>query len=212
MTIKLICSDSNGVLNNVHQDYSRAGCGWWSSIINDDPKLYEKINNFVFGESKYLCNSWMCNEISSRDMNKILSDRFEVDENYLEKMSVESGKGLLLNWDLINIYQKQRKKGLKVVITTDNMDVFSLYTVPFNNLNDYFDDIFNSAELGHLKEYDDFRLYKKIAEDNGLKLSEILIVDDTKKLIDKAEKIGFSTYLYNQDTYMNFENVLNDLY
>lgn len=117
----------------------------------------------------------------------------------------ESARILELNWDLIDIYQKYRKKNVKVVITSDNMDVFSEQTVPYNKLNNYFDEIYNSSDLGYLKETNDFELYRNLAKTNSLELDEVLIVDDTEKLINNAKDLGFSTYLYNQDTFGNFE-------
>jgi hypothetical protein len=46
------------------------------------------------------------------------------------KILTESIKEYEWNWDLINLYQVYRQKGIKVFITTDNMDIFDiLYTV-----------------------------------------------------------------------------------
>lgn len=211
MSIKLICTDCNGVLNNVDGDYSKSG--WWTTV---GCELYDKIFKLLFKNNetdgkRYLMSSWMSGEISYKDMNRFVSSVFGIDENYLNDKLVESAKNLVLNWDLIKIFEKQRKNGLKVMITTDNMDIFSEYTVPANELNKYFDNIFNSADLGYLKTDDEFKLYKKIAQDNNLKLSEVLVVDDGKKLIKKAEEIGFSVYLYNQETYMDFESTLDEM-
>lgn len=210
MVIKLICSDCNGVLNNVDKDYSRSG--WYSTISIDNRDLYNNINKFLFlSGKKYLVSSWMSGEITYKDINRIVADKFNLDFSYLNEKLVESAKNIEINWDLINIYQKYRKIGLKVVITSDNMDIFSEYTVPSKNLNNYFDCIFNSYDLKFLKESDEFKLYKQIAKDNGLELSEVLIVDDAEKLIEKAKEIGFSTYLYNQNTYKDFENILSKM-
>lgn len=207
MTIKLVCSDCNGVLNNVDGDYSKSG--WYSNISSDNSNLYDEINKFLFrSNKKYLISSWMSGEINYKDINKIIANNFEIDYEYLNEKLVESAKNLELNWDLINIYQKYRKNGLKVYITTDNMDIFSLYTVPANNLNNYFDNIYNSSNLKNLKENNEFKLFKEIANDNNLKSEEIIIVDDSKEVIEKAKENGFNTYLYNQDTYSNFENEL----
>ena len=209
MSIKLICSDCNGVLNNVDGDYSKTG--WYSTISKDKPDLYSKIHKFIFCDNPIIMDNegliplWMSGKLTYKDVNKILSNNLNIDISYLDEKLIESAKKLELDWNLIKIYQKFRKNDVKVFITSDNMDIFSLFTVPANNLNDYFDKIYNSFDLNCLKHGNDFELYRKIASENNLELSEVLIVDDSRDIIDRAKEIGFSTYLYNFDTYMNFE-------
>lgn len=208
MAIKLICSDCNGVLNNVDGDYSKSG--FYSTIANENEELYRAINEFLFrGGSKHLGRAWMAGEISYTDLNTILSLKFNCEYSYLNSKLEESARLLELNWDLIKIYQRFRKNNIKVVITSDNMDIFSRQTVPHNKLNDYFDEIYNSSDLKHLKEENEFELYRKLANKYGLNTKEVLIVDDGQRLIRKARKLGFSAYLYNQNTCDKFESWMN---
>lgn len=207
LAIKLICSDFDGVLSNVDRDFSKNG--WYSSLREDDKILSNDIQNFLFKSNrKFLISSWMSGEINYKDINAIIANRFDFDYSYLEKQLINSAKKLKLNWNLIETYQKHRKNGVKVVLTTDNMDIFSLYTVKENNLNVYFDNIYNSFDLKSLKTSNEFELYKNIAKENNIELYEILIVDDGEKMIEKAKSIGFTTYLYNQSTYFDFERDL----
>lgn len=201
MTIKLICSDCNGVLNNVDGDYSKSG--WYSTIAVDDAELYAKINKFLFSK-KYLISSWMSGEIGYRDINKIVASNFDVRYDYLNEKLIESAKKLELNWDLIRTFQNFRKGGGRVVITSDNMDIFTLYTVAANNLNDYFDGIYNSSDIGHLKDFDNFQLYRNLAEENGVSFAEVLVVDDSRRIINGVMELGFAGYLYNLDTCRKF--------
>jgi len=210
MAIKLICSDCNGVLNNVDGDYSKSG--WYSTVSTDDVSLYNQIYRFLFASNRrYLIYSWMAGEITYKDINRIIADYFKVDRDYLTKKLIESAKNLELNWNLIDVFQRCRKDGIKATITSNNMDIFSLYTVPANNLNNYFDEIYNSSNIGYLKDFNDFELYKNIAKKYNIDVSEILVIDDSRRILESLENIGFSVYLYNNDTYMNFESALNEM-
>ena len=151
MTIKLICSDCNGVLNNVDGDYSKTG--WYSTILQDNYELYNKISKFLFRSGKnYFINSWMSGEINYKDINSILAINFDTSIDYLNKKLIDSAAKLELNWKLVKTYQYFREKGLKIFITTNNMDIFSLYTVPAQNLNNYFDKIYNSFDINLIDE------------------------------------------------------------
>ena len=188
--IKLICSDVNGVLEHIDHDYSKSG---YYKTKNIDSKFSDKINN-VFIQYKYLIKSWMTNEISFKEINKIL---------------IQSIKEFEWNWDLINLYQEYRQKGIKVVITTDNMDIFSKIAVSYNDFNKYFDKIYNSADIKLLKEENNYQFFNDISKEYNLKTNEVLIVDDNKRTIEETGKMGYKTYLYNMDTYKDFEKWIN---
>jgi FMN phosphatase YigB (HAD superfamily) len=204
--IKLICSDVNGVLEHVDHDYSKSG---YYKTKNKDPEFSKIINN-VFFEYKYLIKGWMKSEISSEEINKILSKKLNIEEEYLNKILTESIKEYEWNWDLINLYQVYRQKGIKVFITTDNMEIFSKIAVPHCNFNKYFDKIYNSADIKLLKEENNYQIFYNISKEYKLNTYEILIVDDSKKIIEETKKLGYKTYLYNMDTYKNFERWIND--
>ena len=151
----------------------------------------------------------MTNEISFEEINKILSNKMGIEEDYLNKILIQSIKEYEWNWDLINLYQEYRQKGIKVVITTDNMDIFSKIAVPYNDFNKYFDKIYNSADIKLLKEENNYQFFNDISKEYNLKTNEVLIVDDNKKTIEETGKLGYKTYLYNMDTYKNFEKWIN---
>jgi len=175
--VKLICSDCNGVLDHVNHDYSQTG---YYNTKESGFELYSKINKIIF-ESKYLNKSWMVNELSFEEMNLILSNKLNVEKEYLDKILIQSIKEIKWNWDLINLYQKYRKQGIKVIITTDNMDIFSKIAIPYNNFDKYFDKIFNSADIKLLKIENNYQFLNDISNEYGLNTNEILIIDDNKE-------------------------------
>jgi len=196
--VKLICTDCNGVLEHIDHDYSISG------YYKGNTEIIDKINNLIFS-SKYLLKSWNVNEITSKELNKIFSHKFNISEIFLNELLIQNIKDFSWNWDLINLFQIYRGQGIKIIMTTNNIDLFTEIAVPYNNFNSYFDKIYNSADLMCLKEDNDFELYKKIAIEYGLNKSEILVIDDNQYIIEKLSEYGFETYLYNKETYNKFE-------
>jgi FMN phosphatase YigB (HAD superfamily) len=204
MSIKLICCDCNGVLEHIDHDYSKTGC-----YINEDNKqITNAINEFVFG-SKYLIKSWLVNEISYKEINKIIANRYNFCEESLNNILKQSVKNFEWNWDLINLLQKYRGNGIKVVMTTDNFDIFTEIVIPFMKFDTYFDKIYNSSDVGYLKTDNNLQFFTKIADEYRVVPNKILIIDDSKKTLEKAAGLGFRTYLYNMDSYNDFEEWFN---
>ena len=77
--LKLICSDVKGVLEHIDHDYSKSGYYKTTDVNLEFPN---KINR-IFLEKKYLIKSWMTNEISYKEINKILSKKLNIEEEYL---------------------------------------------------------------------------------------------------------------------------------
>ena len=196
--IKLICCDCNGVLEHIDHDYTKSG------IYVDDSEVIGKINNFIFG-TKHLLNSWMTGEITYKELNKLLSYKFNVNEKYLDDLLVQNMNDFIWNWDLIKLFQKYRNQRIKVFMTTNNNDIFTLVAVPKNNFNKYFDKIYNSADIKYLKEENSLQLFKEISLEYKTEESEMLVIDDNKSIIKKADELGYKTYLYNSETSNGFE-------
>ena len=85
MNIKLICSDCDGVLANVDHDYSKSGY----YVNKDNIQTYDCIHKFVF-QSKYLIKSWMVNEITYGEINKIIADRLNIREEKIKDILKQS--------------------------------------------------------------------------------------------------------------------------
>jgi len=203
--IKLILSDFSGVLSNVNGDFSTTG--FYTTIRDENPKLMENISNFLFKSSSgHITRAWMQGDISYKELNMLMARKFNTTEDYLNKHLIESVKKMKLNENLINFYQKQRLNGTKVCIMSDNMDIFTEISIQHFHLNQYFDKIYNSADLKQLKGDKNCELAKRIANEFGFEHKDILAIDDGKKLLDELKEYGFKTFLYNNETYNQFED------
>jgi len=204
--IKLICSDCNGVLDHLDNDYSKFG---YYITKESNSEILDNIQKILW-DNKYLVKSWMKNEISYDDVNLLISSKTNITKEFYNEILIKSIKEFEWNWELINLYQKYRQQGIKVIMTTDNIDLFSTIAIPYNNFSIYFDKIFNSADIKLLKDEDDYRFFNNISKEFKLNPNEILIVDDKKVIIEETKNIGYKSYLYNMETYKNFEKWFND--
>lgn len=84
-----------------------------------------------------------------------------------------------------------RQKGIKVVLATDNWDIFTDYTVPSLDLNNHFDYILSSNKIGWLKRdiengklpfFDKFMQYQNLSKD------EVVLIDDAQINIETCQK------------------------
>ena len=204
--IKLICSDCNGVLDHVDHDYSKYG---YYMTKESNSEVLDNIYKILWS-NKYLVKSWMKNEISYEDVHLLLSSKTNIAKEYYNEILIQSLKDFEWNWEIINLYQKYRQQGIKVIMTTDNTDIFSKILIPYYNFNKYFDRIYNSADIKLLKGEDNYRFFDDISKEFKLNPNEILIIDDNKIIIEETKNIGYKTYLYNIETYKNFEKWFSD--
>lgn len=64
-------------------------------------------------------------------------------------------------------------------------------------LSDFFDKVFLSYEIGYAKP--ERESFEAVIKGTGLKPSETLFLDDGQSNLDEAAKLGFKTYLVDQD-------------
>ena len=76
---------------------------------------------------------------------------------------------------------KLRQAGIKVVLATDNWDVFCDYTIPSLQLNQHFDKILSSNELGCLKRdvcNQSIPFFENFMQNQKLNKDEVVLIDD----------------------------------
>lgn len=93
-------------------------------------------------------------------------------------------------WPVID---KIRAKGIKVVLATDNWDIFCQYTVPALKLDKHFDGILSSNEIGYLKRdinNGNLLFFADYMRKNHLKYNEVVLVDDALVNYNCCKKCG----------------------
>lgn len=141
--IKTIFLDWNGTIcNNV----------FWEQLNNSTTKeIFDKITKCLFIKHNHLINSWMKNILSMNDIIDIVSRETNIDKYFLKEQLIISSLGMnYVDLNIPNIIKLIQIKGIKVVLASDNMDVFK-YTITNLKMDLLFDDLLLSNEIGFLK-------------------------------------------------------------
>ena len=142
-SIKTIFLDWNGTIcNNV----------FWQQLDNNSTKeIFEKIKKCLFIDNGNLIDPWMKNQLSMNDIINIISNETKINKQFLKEQLIFSSENMnFVNPEIPNIIKLIQEKGIKVVLASDNMDVFR-YTISKLKLDLLFDDLLLSNEIGFLK-------------------------------------------------------------
>lgn len=189
---------------------------FWEQMANPSHQLnrvHESIKDCLFVKNKEIITHWMRGEYTSEDICDILSQ--EVGAPFITlfnelKASCENMQ--FTSPGIPGLVTQLRKKGIKVVVATDNMDTFNRFTVPALHLNELFDDILLSWNLNCLKgDYYKGKLpfFDGYMKTHGFVYQDALLLDDTEDKEGNYEVLGFKRVVINND-YALVE-ALNDL-
>ena len=131
--------------------YSR----FWQQLESPHHPYHERgkeICKFLFGERRELISPWMRGIKSTDDILDEISTSIGISHDFLQKELKQSCENMSVEPDgVLDQIQLLRRKGVRCVIATDNMDTFRDYTIPALKLAELFDDFLISNELGVLK-------------------------------------------------------------
>lgn len=149
----------------------------------------------IFKDNADLLDDWLVGKITTHDILSRVSRNeaeyqraFDLLKRSCEKMQFDSERFLPL-------IKKLRSKGYKVVVATDNMDVFTKYAVPALKLDKYFDGVISSAELGITKkEIINGRLpfFDSFLNVYGESYENAFLFDDRPDIINQCQIAGLS--------------------
>ncbi len=178
-------------------------CGFWGQLkdpLHDRHHWHENIINFLFVENEMLIQKWMRGEIDEDEILRLASKQFGYDLEVLREDLAKSCQSMtLLSDEILPLIAQIRKKGIKCVVATDNMDIFRKYVVPALKLDTHFDDVLVSFDQKALKfdVSEDTRsapFFHEYLKKNGYTYSDALLIDDR---VDKSriyKKIDFDTF------------------
>jgi FMN phosphatase YigB (HAD superfamily) len=169
----------------------------------DDPGYsdkYDKIQSALFQSAigKLMLTDWMTGDRDYRDILTYLTKFAGMNYEELESELHYGAENMkLIDEGVLSKIQHLRDTGKQVVIATDNMDVFSKWTVPALKLNDYFDDILNSSSIRVLKseispKYSRSMFFHRYLTDMNIAPKDTVLIDnslDAKQL--EASGINF---------------------
>lgn len=184
-SIKTIFLDWNGTIcNNV----------FWQQLDNNSTKeIFEKIKKCLFIDNGNLIDPWMKNQLSMNDIVDTIYNETKINKQFLKEQLIFSSENMnFVNPEIPNIIKSIQEKDIKVILASDNMDVFR-YTISKLKLDLLFDDLLLSNEIGFLKTEwtgNASLFFKNYIKRKNLNLSECILIDDAKNLIDMCHDIG----------------------
>jgi FMN phosphatase YigB (HAD superfamily) len=129
---------------------------FWSHLTDSHHKnhaLYEPLRRALFEEQNQVFEGWLVGNINSERVMEILAQHTGIPYELIwDEFVVGFQHQSLVSEDIYDFIRDLRMSGVKVAIATDNMDCFNRWCVPALKLDEHFDDILNSFNIGHLKK------------------------------------------------------------
>jgi len=204
--IKIIFFDWNKTLsNNI----------FWQQLGEEDNRLYGKlldIEKVLFDQKYDLINKWMLGKIGGEDICEFVGKKTKINKEVLfEELIISCQKMTYVNEQVESLLKKLKNKGFRLVIATDNMDVFSRFTAPVINSNFLFDKIINSSEVGCFKYDcigDKLPFFDNYLKSNKLKYDQVVLIDDSIDKKGNFGRLGFK--IININNPKELISVMND--
>lgn len=184
MKYRVVFIDWDGTLSN-----SR----FWERWQKSDK--YELIQHYLFsvhGNSQ-LIDDWMSGKINHVDIVNHLSPVTQIPaEELLAELKYSAEHMKFADESIPEKIKALRNSGAKVIIATNNMDTFRLWTIPALGLEDIFDGFLVSDSLKCMKQDVEDDSTSKFFNDylnlHNLLASDTVLIDDSSDI--KSERFG----------------------
>jgi FMN phosphatase YigB (HAD superfamily) len=169
---------------------------FWSSILNNpNDELHNKMKcacRNLFTNQMDIVDAWMRGHICSENVLEELD--IDTDKEILLHKLNEDCKKMSVNPKLVNVLKQFRKSNF-VVIATDNMDCFYHSLDSNHEVQQNFDAVLCSSEIGVLKGENTNRFFKPWLDSHNLSFSQAVLVDDSPTNCAKFEEVGGTAIL-----------------
>lgn len=168
-------------------DWDGTVCGsrFWGHWAEDGRHAQANalVQKQFFQASPEILTEWMCGDWTSEEIVAEIARRTGLAAGDLLAGLRESCERMeLFDRSILDVIAGLRKKEVKVVIATDNMDTFTRWTVPALQLGRHFDTILNSHTLKALKRDKDgagnSKFFAQYLAANRIDPSATVLVDD----------------------------------
>lgn len=162
---------------------------YWEQLRVTAPQDYERLSGWLIGNMD-IFNDWMRGNLSSTALARLQAEAHGLPQDYVERELYESCRHLTFDRpEVLEEIARLRQRGVKVIIATDNISEFSTITAESQRLNDYFDGILNSADLGVLKGDDvseaAIPFFDDCLKQYATSYSRALLIDDSDVYVDR---------------------------
>lgn len=159
------------------------------SLINKDYKAMISYKDF-----EALVVLMDKNKLSGSKLNQIFKEKYKINMN-LSKLKDYFNKGIISNDLFVDYVKKISSK--KYILSDNNEFTVDILRKKYKNTLSMFNKIFFSCEVGYAKP--DRRFFDFVLNDLKLKAKDCVFVDDKKKNIIGAKKVGLNTILFTDN-------------
>lgn len=162
---------------------------FWGQLNNSKTKnIFDSIINCIFVKNRYLLGSWMKGELNTQAIIAKINSETGIDKKYLERELAISVRNMkFVHPEIPKIIGLIRNKNIKVVLASDNMDIFQ-YAINKLRLNLLFDELLLSNKIGYEKKETDKQgnslFFNRYLKNNCLEHKNCILIDDSKSTID----------------------------
>lgn len=183
--IKVVIFDLGGVLSSDADDFKKT----FKEVLTKTGLPFKKV-------SSIWSQHWPQVRLGKEDLKIVwqeISSQAKKDINP-QMLSEIYTKNVSLNKPVFNLAKSLKKKGLQIVIlSNESKEGFEAKVNKFK-LSLVFDRLFCSAYLGLAKP--DLKIFQLALTDLKLKSGQILYIDDEKSNLEAAQKLGIKTIHY----------------
>lgn len=181
MKLKWLMLDLGGVVIN----HWKLIDGWIGKYRVSHWRMSEAMNHFMAEAEE--------GDISFTDFWQKVLDEVGLEDKLKEFMKLFL-TGMELNQPLLKLVEEWKKKGLKIMMVSNNLHGYVRWATTYYRLDKYFDLAMNSADIGIRKPDQGF--YERVIKEAGVKPKECLFVDDLEENIEGAEKAGIKGFWF----------------
>ena len=173
---------------------------FWEHMTTANPERYESLRKSLFVSLRQHHAGWMRGAWTSEQIMALVAQNTKLSYDFVFAEFVRSCQIMqFIAPEVPGLVAELRRRGVSVVIATDNMDSFSRFTVPAMGLSEMFDDVLNSFNLKALKEDIDtsgrslfFHDYLRLQD---LAPEQCVLIDDCESTLEVAQRIGIGCRL-----------------
>ncbi len=149
----------------------------------EHPDLFEKINNEIFHNQDAWHLEWARGKLNYHDAAQRLEQTGIAKKSEIEAIFKDSCSHQSIDFpEILDMFLTLRKHNKKVVLATDNWDIFEYYTIPSMRLDRYFDEIISSHKEGYLKRdivNSKLPFFERYLKENGFSYQDAILIDDS---------------------------------
>lgn len=183
--IKAIVFDYGGVIETKEGNLFQEIAKYLQININDWEKVYFSLN--------HLHNTGVKNGDETVALAAKEFDASDEQTSYIKNLILEIRKTKKINYEILEIIKELKSKNYKIGLLSNNSLGLN-QRIKDKDLTEFFDTIVISGETGYQKPQPE--IFKILADKLGIKINELLFIDDTKKSLEGAKIIGYTPILF----------------